>query len=263
MRHNRIIRREFSKQAPRFGDKGLTVSSPDILEWIVDFLPLNREFRVLDVAAGTGHLGLAIAPHVREVFAIDITREMLTIARKETAKRNVDNISFEEGTAERLPFAADCFDLVVSRLAIHHFENPMIQLREMVRVCKPHHRIGIIDLIAPADEGIASIYNDLERMRDPSHVAALSKIQLEKILTNTGLRVEKFESRDVVVDFLRWVKMTETIPETIEVLKEELMEDINDGSKTGMRPYQENGSLKFLQVWSIIIGTKISNSKRS
>jgi ubiquinone/menaquinone biosynthesis C-methylase UbiE len=244
MRHNRIIRREFSKQAPRFGDKGLTVSSPDILEWIVDFLPLNREFRVLDVAAGTGHLGLAIAPHVREVFAID-------------------NISFEEGTAERLPFAADCFDLVVSRLAIHHFENPMIQLREMVRVCKPHHRIGIIDLIAPADEGIASIYNDLERMRDPSHVAALSKIQLEKILTNTGLRVEKFEARDVVVDFLRWVKMTETIPETIEVLKEELMEDINDGSKTGMRPYQENGSLKFLQVWSIIIGTKISNSKRS
>src|SRR5678815_5513574 len=100
MKHNRVVREEFSKQASRFGEKGLTLSSQDILDWIVDFLPLNKEFRVLDVAAGTGHLSRAIAPHVREVVAIDITPEMLDYARQEITGRNLDNISVEEGNAE-------------------------------------------------------------------------------------------------------------------------------------------------------------------
>ena len=114
MEHNRVIRKEFSKQASSFGDMGLTLSSQDILDWIVDLLPLDKEFRVLDVAAGTGHLSRAIAPHVREVVAIDITPEMLGQARQESRKRKLDNISFEEGDAEELPFEKDHFDLVVS-----------------------------------------------------------------------------------------------------------------------------------------------------
>jgi len=54
MKHNKVVRKEFSKQAPSFGDKGLTLSSQDILDWSVRILPLDKEFRVLDVAAGTG-----------------------------------------------------------------------------------------------------------------------------------------------------------------------------------------------------------------
>jgi hypothetical protein len=54
--------------------------------------------------------------------------------------------------------------------------------------------------------------------------------------------------------------MTETKPETVEVLKEELMKDIQDGSQTGMRPFLKNGDLKFLQVWSVIVGTKALNA---
>ncbi len=254
MKYNRVIREEFSKQASKFGDKGLTLSSQDILDWIVDYLPLDREFRVLDVAAGTGHLSRAIAPHVREVAAIDITPEMLTRAREETTERNLDNISFVEGSAEQLPYEAVCFDLVVSRLAIHHFEDPMIQLREMVRVCKPNHTIGIIDLLAPEDERVAESYNNLERLRDPSHTVALSKRQMEKLLADAGIAVERIETKDVEVDFLRWVQMTGTKPEAVELLKEELMKDINDGSRTAMRPFLESGSLKFLQLWSILVG---------
>ena len=263
MKHNRVVREEFSKQASRFGDKGLTLSSQDILDWIVDFLPLDKELRVLDVAAGTGHLSRAIFPHVREVTAIDITPAMLAYAREETARINLGNISFVEGSAEQLPYEAGCFDLVVSRLAIHHFENPIIQLREMVRVCKSNHRIGIIDLLAPEDKRIAESYNDLERWRDPSHTVAHSKTQMKELLTHAGIVVEKIETRDVEVDFLRWVQMTGTKSETIVLLKEELMKDINDGSKTGMRPFLESGSLKFLQVWSIIIGKNISNPERT
>src|SRR6186997_892840 len=190
MNHNERIQEEFSKQAPKFNEKGLTLSSQEILAWIVVFLPLEKEFRVLDVAAGTGHLSRAIAPHVREVTAIDITPEMLAQAREETAKSNLNNITFEEGNAERLLYEADYFDLVASRLSIHHFENPMIQLQEMVRVCKPHHRVAIIDLLAPEDKEIAKAYNDLERLRDPSHTIALSKTEMTKLLADVGIAIE-------------------------------------------------------------------------
>jgi ubiquinone/menaquinone biosynthesis C-methylase UbiE len=263
MKHNKVVQREFSKQASKFGDKGLTLSSQEILDWIVGFLPLNKEFRVLDVAAGTGHLSRAIAPYVKEVTAIDITSEMLAQAREETARRNLNNISFEEGNAEQLPYEADHFDLVVSRLAIHHFEKPILQLQEMVRVCKPNHKIAIIDLLAPENEKMAETYNDLERMRDPSHTVALSKNQMAKLLVNAGIATERIDTRDVQVDFQRWVGMTGTKAETVAVLKEQLMKDMNEGSQTGMRPFMANDSLKFLQVWSIIIGIKTSSTKRT
>jgi len=263
MGHNKRIQEEFSKQAPRFGEKGLTLSSRDILAWIVEFLPLEKEFRVLDVAAGTGHLSRAIAPLVREVMAIDITPEMLAQAREETTRSNLPNITFEEGNAERLPYETDHFDLVTSRLSIHLFENPMIQLQEMVRVCKPNHRVAIIDLLAPEEEGIAKTYNDLERYRDPSHTVALSRTKMEKLFADVGLAIEGIETRDVEVDFLRWVQMTGTKSGTIEFLKEELMKDINDGLNTGLRPFLESSSLKFLQVWSIIMGLKAPSLERT
>ena len=129
-------------------------------------------------------------------------------------------------------------------------------------MCKPDRRIGIIDLLASEEKTLAETYNNLERLRDPSHVEALSKSQMEKLLTDAGIKVEKVETRDVEVDFQRWVQMTGTKPETIVTLRKVLITDIG-GSKTGMRPFMENDSLKFLQVWSIFIGTKDSNTNHS
>ena len=253
--HNEVIRREFSKQATGFGDKGLTLSRQDILDWIVDTLPLQKNFRVLDVAAGTGLLSRAIAPHVTEVVAIDITPGMLAEARKEAAGCNFDNILIEEGKAENLPYVDDFFDLVVSRLAIHHFEKPQVQLCEMVRVCKPLQRVVVIDLLSP-DGRAVDFYNHLERLRDPSHTVALTKKQMISIMEDAGLAVDTFVTRDIKVDFQRWVQMAGTEPETVELLQTELIQDVNKPTTTGMRPFLEKDSLKFYQVWSIAIGMK-------
>ena len=256
MEHNKVIRKEFSKQAVNFGNKGLTLSSQDILDWCVAILPHEKDFRVLDVATGTGHLSRAIAPHVRKVVAIDITPKMLDYAQEEAAKSNLKNISIQEGKAEELPYKSDCFDLVVSRLAIHHFEKPIVQLREMVRVCKPNHKIGVIDLIAHENKRLAETYNHIERLRDPSHTLALSKKQMTKLLSVAGMVVETFEMRDVEVDFQRWVQMTGTKPETVKIVKEELLKEIGGGSQTAMRSFMRSGDLKFLQAWAVVLGVK-------
>jgi len=226
---------------------------------MVGILPLQPDFHVLDVAAGTGHLGRAIAPRVRQVVAFDMTPKMLEEGRKETARVGLENISFEEGDAAVLPYNDNSFDMVVSRLAIHHFVEPEAQIKEMVRVCKPGHVVGIIDLLSPSDEELCGPYNLLERLRDPSHTRALTGEQLAKVMGKAGLVVNQADSRDIKVDFVRWVETTGTNQQTRAMIRSELEREIVGNGKTGMRAFIEDGQLKFIQVWSVIIGTKPSN----
>ena len=254
--HDETVRRAFAKQATRFGDKGLTLSSQEYLAWMVDILPLRPGFSVLDVAAGTGYLSRAIAPHVKEVVAIDMTPGMLAEARKEIEKRGLTNITLEEGSAEQLPYADESFHMVVSRLAVHHFEHPQGPLQEMVRVCKSSHSVGVIDLLSPDDERLLDCYNRLERLRDRSHAMALTQKQLVEGMEEARLVVDGIDARDIAVDFGRWVEMTGTDRGTREAIERELLQEVEGGSKTGMRPYVEGGKLKFLQTWAIVIGHK-------
>jgi len=258
MKHNETIRKEFSKQAARFGDHGLTLSSQDYLAWMVDILPLRAHYRVLDVATGTGHLSRAIAPRVRQVVAMDVTPEMLVEGRKEAARAGLNNILFEEGDAAALPYDGSSFDMVVSRLAIHHFQEPEAQIREMVRVCKPDHAVGVIDLLSPSDEALIAPYNRLERLRDPSHTVALTKEQLIEKMDVSGLLVSGIDTRDISVGFERWVGMTGVDQPTVDVIRGELEADIAGGHATGMRPYMEGGTLNFRQMWSVAIAAKTS-----
>ena len=70
---------------------------------MVGCLNLKPDFVVLDVAAGTGHLGRAIAPRVQRVIAVDMTPEMLRQGIGEAARAGINNIVFEQGRAEKLP----------------------------------------------------------------------------------------------------------------------------------------------------------------
>ncbi len=259
MSHNDVIRREFARQAGCFAAKGLTLSSQEYLAWMVENLPLQRNFRVLDVAAGTGHLSRAIAPRVQQVVAFDVTPEMLAEGRKEAARGGLANISFEQGDAAVLPYEDDSFDMVVSRLAIHHFRDPKIQIQEMARVCKVDHVVGIIDLLSPSDEDLIEPYNRLEKLRDPSHTVALTGEQLALAMERAGLSISHTDVRDITVDFGRWVEMTGTDQKTRAAIRSELEREIDGNRKTGMRPFTEDGQLRFRQVWSVVISTKPAN----
>ena len=256
MDHNETVRKEFTHQAESFGKQGLTLSSQEYLAWMVDMLPLDPEFRILDVATGTGHLSRAIAPHVRQVVAIDMTPKMLEKAKEESKRAGLDNINFEEGDAAALPYQDNSFDIVVSRLALHHFEKPQLQLGEMVRVCKSDHAVGIIDLISPSDQSLIATYNCLERMRDASHTIALTKEQLAEAMEAAGLAISRMDSRDLHVDFGLWAEMTGTDTHKKSEISKTLKQELDGGAKTGMRPFSEEGKLKFLHTWCVAIGIK-------
>lgn len=256
MKHEERIREQFAKQAAAFGNKGLTLSNRDHLNWMVGSLPLEPTFRVLDVAAGTGHLGRAIAPHVAEVVAIDATAEMLAEGRREAKLAGLTNIIFEEGLAEALPYPNESFNLAACRFAIHHFEHPHAQVAEMARVCKPGGSVGVIDLVFSGDPSLAAPYNRLERLRDPSHTRALPEAELVALVEAAGLSVRRADRRDIEVNVARWLALTQADASAGQEIRRELRRELDGGPATGMRPFQKDGELMFLHTWAIVVGRR-------
>ena len=112
------------------------------------------------------------------MVAVDATAAMLATGKAEADRAGLRNVVFQRGDAAALPFADGSFDVVVSRFALHHFEDPAVPLREMARCLRPGGTLALGDLLADADPDVAAAQNRLERLRDPSHTRMLSADEL-------------------------------------------------------------------------------------
>jgi ubiquinone/menaquinone biosynthesis C-methylase UbiE len=124
----------------------------DCVEGILDLLGLSRLRRrllrrasgtVLEVAVGTGK-NLQFYPFDFRITGLDVSSEMLNVARKRAAKLSMD-VSFLLGDAETLPFRDKRFDTVVSSLSTCTFPNPVAVLQELARVCRTDGKILLLE----------------------------------------------------------------------------------------------------------------------
>ena len=124
----------------------------DRLEGILNLLGLSRLRRilvrqasgkVLEVAVGTGK-NLTYYPRDCRIIALDLSNEMLNVARNKAAKLSV-HVSFSVADAEALPFPDKSFDTVVSSLSTCTFPNPVAALEEMARVCRADGKILLLE----------------------------------------------------------------------------------------------------------------------
>ena len=142
LEQQKAIRDEYRQQAPRWGKAEIS----EHLRWVVDQLPLSPQSEVVDVAAGTGLFGRAVAPAVARVTAVDITPEMIAQGRRRAEADGIPNLVWRQGEAESLPFPDESFDLAITRYSIHHFVDPSAVLREMARTCRPDGTIVAVDM---------------------------------------------------------------------------------------------------------------------
>ena len=247
----RRVQSAFSRQAPGFGGSGLSLGREELLRWVVESLTLTLETRALDVAAGTGHLSRAVAPHVRSVTAVDVTPAMLHAARAEAAAAGLANLRPVQADAGRLPFADRHFDLVMCRLALHHFADPAVELAEMARVTRVSGTLAVVDLLSPDDAELAGRYNTFERMRDPSHTRAVTAGEVRDLLRAAGRPVDNWSARDVEVDVDPWFDLTLTPASTRRTITLALERELEGGPSTGMRPRSMEGRLSFVQTWAL------------
>ena len=106
---------------------------------LIEEAGINEGDAVLDVAGGPGEPSLTIAEKVGpagSVMYTDAVAEMVAAAEREAVRRGVKNIQFRQCQADSLPFENNSFDAAVSRLGVMFFPDPVVALREMLRVTK-------------------------------------------------------------------------------------------------------------------------------
>jgi len=146
---------------------------------VVRFVAPSGEERALDSGSGAGALAFALAPHVREVVAVDLVPELLEQGRKRGER--FPNVSFVEGDATKLPLEEGSFDLAGSLRTLHHIARPELAVAELARLTRLGGRVLVIDQIAAVDPLAALELNAFERARDPSHARALADIDLRHL----------------------------------------------------------------------------------
>ncbi len=109
--------------------------------------------KVLDVGCGSGRLTIAAQTWVNpagEAHGIDPSPEMIEVARRNAARAG-QPVKFETGMVEALPFPDGSFDVVMSRLVLHHLPGDLKSrgLAEMRRVLKPGGLCLVIDFEPP------------------------------------------------------------------------------------------------------------------
>ena len=106
---------------------------------------------VLDLGSGGGIDVILSARRVGPsgiAYGLDMTDEMLALARHNAAEADVANVHFLKGVIEQIPLPADCVDVVISNCVINLSVDKPAVLTEIARVLKPGGRIGISDVVA-------------------------------------------------------------------------------------------------------------------
>jgi len=186
----RSAREQFDAQATYY-DAQWNAWGEETIAWMLEAAEPRPTDAVLDVATGTGFTALAFAPAVRSVVGLDVSPGMLAGARKQAEQQDVANVTFQEGTAEALPFADAAFDIVTCRIAPHHFLDIQKFLREAARVLKPGGRLVLVDTTVPDDDAEAGGWqNGVEAVRDPSHVRNYPPGEWRAMTASAGLTVQ-------------------------------------------------------------------------
>jgi SAM-dependent methyltransferase len=117
---------------------------PLIAELLCEAVDLRAGERVLDVACGNGNASLAAARRFCQVTGVDYVPALLERAR-ERAKAEGLEATFQEADAEDLPFADASFDVVLSTCGAMFAPDQEQTASELLRVCRPGGRIGMIN----------------------------------------------------------------------------------------------------------------------
>ncbi|MDI3297770.1 MAG: methyltransferase domain-containing protein [Bacillota bacterium] len=174
------------------------------LALLLDALRPAAEDRALDVATASGNVAFALALRVREVVGLDVTPEMGELFRRRLEAEPRENVRFALGDVHALPFPDGSFTVVASRRAAHHFRDLPLALREMRRVLAPGGRLGVADMTVPDEPRAAELMNQLEILRDASHVAARSAAEWRRLLEEAGFVVTFLDAWEELLPVADW-----------------------------------------------------------
>jgi demethylmenaquinone methyltransferase/2-methoxy-6-polyprenyl-1,4-benzoquinol methylase len=158
-------------------------------EEVVRTSAVSSDSIVLDVATGTGQQAFAFAARCREVIGIDISEQMLAIARK---KRFSPNLKFVRANAVDMPFDDAQFDAACISFALHEMPLSVREavLREMLRVTRSDGSIIVVDYGLPHNVLFRPLVYSAVKLYERDNYANFMRSDLFAFLERLGMRIQ-------------------------------------------------------------------------
>ena len=179
---------------------------------------LREGERVLDLGSGGGIDVLLSARRVGptgRAFGLDMTDEMLALARRNADEAGATNVEFLKGQIEAIPLPANSIDVVISNCVVNLAADKPAVFREIARVLRPGGRIGISDIVAE------DALTPAQRAERGSYVGciagALSFAEFESGLRDAGLGDISLTSTHLVTDGMHSVIAKATKPASADL----------------------------------------------
>jgi ubiquinone/menaquinone biosynthesis C-methylase UbiE len=231
---------------------------------------------VLDIATGPGEPALTIASSVGltgRVFGIDPVPEMVEAARREARHLGLRNAQFDVAPADHLPFAAETFDVAVSRFGVMFFPSPLTAVREMLRVLKPGGKLALAAwYLAEENPFFYTLSRVIEQYVDspppepdaPDTFRFASPRKLRDVLDMAGAlvpseRILQFTIEVPISGEDFWTlrcEMSETLRKKVATLSREQLAEARRQALEPFRAYSTDCGLSFPAKVLIVSGSK-------
>jgi cyclopropane fatty-acyl-phospholipid synthase-like methyltransferase len=132
-------------------------------EAILARLGLGAEHTVMDMGAGTGAFAIHAAPHVKTVYAVDVSLPMLDYTRRKAEQAGLTNIVFSHGGFLTYEHTAEPVDAIVSVAVLHHLPDMWkgIALLRCFEMLKPGGRFFLYDVVFPTTKDYTALLQGL------------------------------------------------------------------------------------------------------
>jgi ubiquinone/menaquinone biosynthesis C-methylase UbiE len=142
------------------GLMGLGVNTPNS-RMICEMAGIKGGDKVLDLGCGTGNLTLTVETYTGlsgAACGLDASPQMIATARAK-AKRRGSQAAYKLGLIEKIDYPEATFDVIVSRLVMHHLPEDLkrLGLAEMLRVLRPGGRLFLVDFSRPSNHILGHI----------------------------------------------------------------------------------------------------------
>jgi ubiquinone/menaquinone biosynthesis C-methylase UbiE/DNA-binding transcriptional ArsR family regulator len=125
--------------------RSMHVSEAEVERAMMAALVSRRPKSLLDIGTGTGRVLEVMAPHIERGMGIDVSREMLNMARVKLEQKQLSHCQVRQGDMYDLPKDSGGFDAITFHQVLHYADDPRAAVLEAAKVLSPKGRILVVD----------------------------------------------------------------------------------------------------------------------
>ncbi|MCC3862153.1 ArsR/SmtB family transcription factor [Pseudemcibacter aquimaris] len=178
--------------------RSLYVPEQQVEEYLLKVTKDMQIEEMLDVGTGTGRMLELFSQNATSGVGIDLSREMLAIARSHLEQKSINHMQVRQGDMYDLALPDQAMDLVIFHQVLHFADDPLAAIKETARILRPNGRVVIVDFLP----------HKIEKLREEYAHRRLgfSKSEVQDWCSLTGLNLKSTEiMKGSELDIAIWV----------------------------------------------------------